>query len=645
MALLVYALFVTAGCSGGGSSADAADPSTGRVVFSVNWDRATSMSMVEKTTRYGLVDCADVATVTAIVLDMDGVVLAIGGPWPCSDHRGSIASVPAGGFVRVAVIGQSGDGLSLYYGESEPFFLPPGDTVDAGIITAVSFVPTLSAPEDGSRVAIGSLTFIWNPIAGAKRYQISIASTPDFRDEDILQTIWTKLSSFQFDTGTLEEGGVYFWRIQAEDGAGFLGGPSTQRTFQVTRELLSVDIIEPFTGTQVIYGTPIAFDAIVSDADGELLSPNVLSGVQWWSEQDGILAQQLAFSTNVLSPGTHTITLDVTSAAGLTGSAHVVVEVTDNAPPTASILLPEHESNITLQPGESLTCQGTGIDPEDGNLSEAQMRWRMIHPDDPETLLWEAFGATAMIDYQAFRNVSGPYRITLTATDSEGATDTDIVDVTVEIVVNETPEATILRPLDGTLQSIGPGDALVCRGNAVDPEDGALTGQQLHWRMVRVDNPDTILWESYGTVAFIDYPVFASRSGAYRISLTATDSQGASDTASVEVLIEIITVNQSPEATITLPETGIMYDEVVPVAGSGWDPEDGPLPGSNLRWELFYFMDGQYMDTGWDYQGSETTIDIGFLYGFDTDQFRIRLTVTDSQGATGTAVVDFYSNW
>jgi hypothetical protein len=86
--------------------------------------------------------------------------------------------------------------------------------------------------------------------------------------------------------------------------------------------------------------------------------------------------------------------------------------------------------------------------------------------------------------------------------------------------------------------------------------------------------------------------------------------------------------NQSPVATITAPANNASFAQGASVsfAGTGTDAEDGTLTGASLVWSSS--LDGQ-IGTGTSF--STTTLSVGTHV--------ITLTVTDSQGAHGTATI------
>lgn len=121
----------------------------------------------------------------------------------------------------------------------------------------------------------------------------------------------------------------------------------------------------------------------------------------------------------------------------------------------------------------------------------------------------------------------GSYTVTLTVTDSQGLTDTDEI---VVVAGNTYPEPVIERPLMGEM--VGNDGKIVLKGSATDAEDGALSADQLEWKL-------------YPTYGGIEGDPVASAAGdaesitipasfnwgddvAFIVELVATDSEGLS---------------------------------------------------------------------------------------------------------------------
>mgnify|MGYP000153228604 CR=1 FL=1 len=116
--------------------------------------------------------------------------------------------------------------------------------------------------------------------------------------------------------------------------------------------------------------------------------------------------------------------------------------------------------------------------------------------------------------------------------------------------------------------------------------------------------------------------------GAHTITLTATDSQGVSGTASINSNVDPAPVNNPPSASINIPDDVFTFltTDTINFAGTGSDAEDGDLTGSSLVWSSN--LAGQI--------GTGTSINMSLGAGIHT----ITLTATDSLGAAGSESIN-----
>ncbi|MCI0860101.1 MAG: prepilin-type N-terminal cleavage/methylation domain-containing protein, partial [Chloroflexi bacterium] len=138
-----------------------------------------------------------------------------------------------------------------------------------------------------------------------------------------------------------------------------------------------------------------------------------------------------------------------------------------NTPPTASIDIPTDGDNFLTT--DSITFSGSASDPEDGALFGGSLVWSSSLGDP----IGSGMSFTASLG-------AGAHTITLTATDSLGASHSTSISVTVNTPPGNTPPtASIDSPTDGS--TFLPNESIVFAGSAGDPEDGALTGGSLVW--------------------------------------------------------------------------------------------------------------------------------------------------------------------
>jgi hypothetical protein len=359
-------------------------------------------------------------------------------------------------------------------------------------------------------------------------------------------------------------------------------------------------ITAPADGATFQLGQPVGFSGSGNDPEDGALSGSALV---WTSSLDGQIGTGASFDHSGLSLGAHTITLTAIDSEGATGQAarSVTIEPPPNQPPTPSINAPA--DGATFQLGQQVGFSGSGNDPEDGALSGSELVWT--------SSLDGQIGTSASFDHSGLS--LGAHTITLTATDSDGATGQASRSIAIEPPPNQPPTASITAPADGTTFQLGQPVAFNGAGN--DPEDGALSGSALVWT--------SSLDGQIGSGASFDHSGLSL--GTHTITLTATDSDGATGQANRSISIEP-PPNQPPTVSITAPAQGATFQLGQPVrfSGSGNDPEDGALSGSALVWTSS--LDGQ-IGTGASFDHS------GLSLGAHT----ITLTATDSDGATGQA--------
>ncbi|VVB81215.1 Uncharacterised protein [uncultured archaeon] len=201
-----------------------------------------------------------------------------------------------------------------------------------------------------------------------------------------------------------------------------------------------------------------------------------------------------------LTDGQHTITLTATDSGTLTDAkvVHVTVGETGNSAPVAAISSPSE--GVTLE--SPVTLEGSATDAEDGDLPGEALSWSSSVDGNLGT------GASLQT---ALTN--GEHTITLTATDSGNAVDTEVVHITVQSA-NTAPEVIISTPAENNIVQ----NPVTFTGTATDAEDGALTGA---WK-----EGETVLGSGNNLVKKLS-------PGQHTVTFTATDSQNSDSSASV----------------------------------------------------------------------------------------------------------------
>ena len=195
----------------------------------------------------------------------------------------------------------------------------------------------------------------------------------------------------------------------------------------------NIEIVAPQDGATVWYGGfGSTFETKVADLqDGPSCCP-----VSWTSDVDGIIGHGTKIDYAFPTPGTRTITATATDSKGNAASANITLKAI-NVPPTVSIHAPSQ--GAILQMGVPAVFQANAYDPNElGGVPCANFTWTSSRAGDP-TL----DGCTPTATF----NSLGARQLTVTATDSYGATDSTSVGITVV----EPPDywVVITEPKDG----------------------------------------------------------------------------------------------------------------------------------------------------------------------------------------------------
>ena len=273
-------------------------------------------------------------------------------------------------------------------------------------------------------------------------------------------------------------------------------------------------ITAPANNASFAQGASVSFAGTgVDPEDGTLTGASLV----WTDNVSGQIGTGTSFSTSGLAVGTHTITLTVTDSQGAHGTATRTITITaptQNQSPVATITLPAN--NASFVQGASVSFAGTGTDAEDGTLTGASLVWTDNVSGQIGTGTSFSLSSLAV----------GTHTITLTVTDSKGAHGTATRTITITSPAqNQSPVAHITAP--ATNGVFAPGAAIAFAGTGTDAEDGALTGASLVW----TDNVSGQI----GTGASFSSSTLAE--GPHTITLTVTDSKGATGTATVSMTI------------------------------------------------------------------------------------------------------------
>gem|GEM_PF-2609465 len=359
-------------------------------------------------------------------------------------------------------------------------------------------------------------------------------------------------------------------------------------------------------------GATVTLDGSESTDASSTNPPDLDDDIASYEWKEGSTVLGVGETLDVLfAVGEHTVTLTVTDTQGATDTDTVVVTVT-NAPPVADagadrsvVQTAANGATVTLDGSSSTDASSTN--PPDLDDDIASYEWK-----EGSTVLGS--GETLDVLFAV-----GEHTLTLTVTDTQGATDTD----TVVITVTNAPPVADAGSDQSVVQTAANGATVTLDGSgstdasSTNPPDLDDDIASYEWK-----EGSTVL----GSVKTLDV-LFAV--GEHTITLTVTDSQGATDTDTVVVTVTNAPpvadagVDQSVAQTASNGAT-VTLDGSASTDASSTNPPDLDDDIASYEWK-----------EGSAVLGSGETLDVLFAVGEHT----VTLTVTDSQGATGTDTV------
>ncbi|MBF0468907.1 MAG: hypothetical protein HQK61_08485, partial [Desulfamplus sp.] len=407
-------------------------------------------------------------------------------------------------------------------------------------------IPVITAPANNSSHSFGRVVAFSGTASDAEDGPLTGKSLSWSSDKDGVLGSGESFSTTKLSINT------HVITLTATDNAGLKG--TTSITVTVGDSPPEVLITSPANKSSHGVGKPITFSGTGTDIEDGILTGENLS---WVSDQDGFLGYGASLTKYDLSVNTHVITLTARDSGSRTSSKSITITV-GNASPAALITLPADNSTHAF--GQSIAFTGTGTDAEDGSLTGNSLKWESSIGG------FLGYGANITTDKLAV----GTHIITLTATDSKGLANSDTITVK---ITNTPPSAVkILAPSDGAAFNLN--ESIQFSGEASDSEDGELKGDSLVWTSNRVASP-------LGNGQKVSVNNLAI--GQHLITLTATDSSGASAKTSIFVTIGAAIL---PEVSIIEPSDGSSFhiNDYIEFKGEASDSIDGALAGENLVW-------------------------------------------------------------
>jgi hypothetical protein len=163
--------------------------------------------------------------------------------------------------------------------------------------------------------------------------------------------------------------------------------------------------------------------------------------------------------------------------------------------------------------------------------------------------------------------------------------------------VNNSPTADISSPTDGS--DYDEGDTIIFSGTGDDPEDGPLTGGSLVWTSSRDGQVGTGTYFTRDNLS----------GGTHTVTLTATDSQGATGTDSVSVTVNPLTHSWGWKLATTPEDAHNFINGLAPYTSSH---AVGSIAATSVGFYIFYH--GDLEGTSWGWKLAHTTDDaLAFL--------------------------------
>jgi len=296
------------------------------------------------------------------------------------------------------------------------------------------------------------------------------------------------------------------------------------------------------------YNTPPTV-SVISPADAALFDPGQLIefygaaqdgqdaeealAIVWESSVDGVLDTapadvegNLYFASNLLTSGTHVITLTATDTDAESASASIGLTVAPGSngagSPTVVILGPTDGQEIRASDGVNLVAAVT-----DGEDAYETLSVEVI--DVPDGSLWTGAPSTSGSLTVPLSLTPGAHQLTLNAVDSDGNTGTSTVSFTV--LEDGRPQVAITAPADGAVYDVG--DLVSFRGTVGDDET-PVDSLAIAWASDRDGLFATNAADSSGAVS----TAWALSAGIHTVTLSATDAVDLTGSDAIVITVE-----------------------------------------------------------------------------------------------------------
>jgi len=385
------------------------------------------------------------------------------------------------------------------------------------------------------------------------------------------------------------------------------GGVTSKSTTLVVGNAAPVVTLAAFpakvvAGTAAIFGAAADDPAAPDDASGFTFTFDWGGGPQTTVTGASPIATPHTFD----NPGTYLVKVSARDKDGGIGSdQRTLVVLQPNRPPSLAI----SPAAQTVDEGGSAGFTATLSDPDAGDRI-ATLEWRF---GDGSVQVTVDPGTTAVMPHVYLDSAPAAFTATVIATDTNGASVTQTVTVTVR---NVAPTAAL-----GAIPSgVAEGGSVTLSGSATDPSPAdTAAGFTFTWRW----GDGTA--DSMGLGLVAPTHLYAD-SGTYTVTLTATDRDGAAGAA---VSGTVVVGNTAPSATLTGPSSG-REGETLTYGATVTDPSSADTAaGFTFTWD---WGDGSTPVSG------KGLTPQSHVYR-DNGSFTLALTVADKDGGQATRTI------